>query len=154
MLSISTPPTSTPFQTVTQTLIDSLSHTLVYFYPLAGRLHSLSNGRFQLDCNEDGALFVAAELNVDLSHFEKDHFTPTPDCGGLSLGFTTSHVLVDGLSGANFMTEWARVAQGLPLQKARKHLNEQLTACLVAIDSRQRLHLRYQFLTLVTELST
>ncbi|KAM6586348.1 hypothetical protein CsatA_008953 [Cannabis sativa] len=139
-------PTSTPFQTVTQTLIDSLSHTLVYFYPLAGRLRSLSNGRFQLDCNEDGALFVAAELNVDLSHFEKDHFTPTPEfnrflipyineslpiherpiclvqltklsCGGLSLGFTTSHVLVDGLSGANFMTEWARVAQGLPLQK-------------------------------------
>ncbi|KAF4398928.1 hypothetical protein G4B88_023522 [Cannabis sativa] len=139
-------PTTLPFQTITQTIIDSLSHTLPHFYPLAGRLRSLNNGRFQLECNGNGVVFVAAELNADLSYFEKDYFTPTLEsdrllpyvneslpihelplllvqltkfsCGGLSLGVTASHVLIDGLSAANFMTEWARIARGLPLQKA------------------------------------
>ncbi|KAF4398918.1 hypothetical protein G4B88_023512 [Cannabis sativa] len=140
-------PNTTPFETVTQTLIDSLSHTLLHFYPLAGRLRNLDNSGFQLECNEDGAVFVVAELNADLSHFEKDHFTPTPEsnrflipyineslpiherplllvqltklsCGGLSLGITMSHVVVDGVSAASFTTEWARIARGLPLQNA------------------------------------
>ncbi|KAF4380222.1 hypothetical protein F8388_024515 [Cannabis sativa] len=140
-------PNTTPFETITQTLIDSLSHTLLHFYPLAGRLRSLDNGGFQLECNEDGVVFVAAELNTDLSYFEKDYFTPTPEtnrfllpysneslpiherpillvqltklsCGGLSIGITISHALVDGVSIGNFMTEWAGLTRGLPLQKA------------------------------------
>ncbi|XP_062093767.1 spermidine hydroxycinnamoyl transferase-like [Humulus lupulus] len=141
-------PTPTPFQTITETLIDSLSQVLVHFYPLAGRLRSFDNGRFELLCNGHGATFVAAELNADLVDFGADnYFTPTPDfdrflfpyinetlpihelpllllqltkfrCGGLCLSFTSSHITTDGLSAANFMTEWARLAQGLPLRNA------------------------------------
>ncbi|XP_062074803.1 spermidine hydroxycinnamoyl transferase-like [Humulus lupulus] len=140
-------PATTHFHAITQTLIDSLSHALVHFYPLAGRLRSFDNGRFELECNAHGALFVAAKLNADLAHFREDHFTPTPDfdrfllphineslpihelplclvqltkfrCGGLSLSLTTSHIVTDGTSAANFMTEWARLARGLPLGKA------------------------------------
>ena len=71
-------PTTTPFHSITETLIDSLSRVLIHFYPLAGRLRSLGNGRFELICNGNGVLFVAAELNADLSDFGED-FTPTPD---------------------------------------------------------------------------
>ncbi|PON75017.1 Transferase [Trema orientale] len=142
-------PTTTPFQAITETLIDSLRRVLVHFYPLAGRLRSLGNGRFELACNGNGVVFVAAELNVDLVEFGKD-FTPTPDfdrflfpsindavpihelplcfvqltkfrCGGYSLGLATSHVITDGLSAANFMTEWARLARGEPLRTAPFH---------------------------------
>ena len=36
-------------------------------------------------------------------------------CGGFSLSLATSHVITDGLSAANFMTEWARLTRGEPL---------------------------------------
>ncbi|KAM6551518.1 hypothetical protein CsatB_001326 [Cannabis sativa] len=139
-------PTPTPFQTITEILINSLSQVLVNFYPLAGRLRSTNDSRFELVCNAQGAIFVAAELNADLVDFGADnYFTPTQNfdrflfpyiddtnpihelpillvqltkfrCGGLCLSFTSSHIITDGLSAANFMTEWARIAQGLPLQ--------------------------------------
>ncbi|CAN1171655.1 Spermidine hydroxycinnamoyl transferase [Linum perenne] len=45
----------------TSRLIDSLSQTLVQFYPLAGRLEPVGEGgRFELDCNAMGAMFIEA----------------------------------------------------------------------------------------------
>ncbi|PON35436.1 Transferase [Parasponia andersonii] len=111
---------------------------------VAGRLRSLGNGRFELDCNEKGVVFVAAELNADLVDFGDD-FTPTPDfdrflfpalddtvplqelplcllqltkfkCGNFSLSLAMSHVVADGLATANFTMEWARLARCEPLR--------------------------------------
>ncbi|CAN0916580.1 Spermidine hydroxycinnamoyl transferase [Linum grandiflorum] len=42
-------------------LMDSLSRTLIHFYPLAGRLEPVGKGgRFELECNAEGVLFIEA----------------------------------------------------------------------------------------------
>ncbi|CAI0400656.1 unnamed protein product [Linum tenue] len=45
-------------------LKDSLSRTLVTFYPLAGRLHPKGGGRLELNCNGSGAQFMEAEAET------------------------------------------------------------------------------------------
>lgn len=46
-------------------LKDGLSKTLVYFYPVAGRLKrdELNGGRFEIDCNGEGVMFYEAETD-------------------------------------------------------------------------------------------
>lgn len=51
---------------VLSTLRDSLSRVLVPFYPLAGRLHWIGNGRFELECNAMGVAFIEAESSSTL----------------------------------------------------------------------------------------
>ncbi|CAN0916581.1 Spermidine hydroxycinnamoyl transferase [Linum grandiflorum] len=42
-------------------LMDSLSRTLVHFYPMAGRLEPVgAGGRLELDCNAEGVMFIEA----------------------------------------------------------------------------------------------
>ena len=50
-----------------ETLKAALSKALVHFYPLAGRLEIGIDGRIELDCTGDGALFnvVRSEASVD-----------------------------------------------------------------------------------------
>ncbi|KAI3814775.1 hypothetical protein L1987_14419 [Smallanthus sonchifolius] len=127
---------------VLQTLKTSLSTTLVHFYPLAGRLCSITGGRLELNCNANGVRFTEAYVDVnlvDLDDFSKnpifDQLIPSVDyrntpledtpllllqvtrfvCGGWSLGFCISHVAVDGQSALHFLSEWARVCRGEPL---------------------------------------
>ncbi|CAJ1941812.1 unnamed protein product [Sphenostylis stenocarpa] len=130
-------------KTIASTLKDSLSRVLVPFYPLAGRLHWISNGRLDLDCNAMGIRFIEAESSStleDLGDFspssEYHYLVPTVDyyslpihelplvlvqltrfkCGGICIGVTLSHAVVDGPSALHFMCEWARLARGDPLQ--------------------------------------
>ncbi|GJY01590.1 spermidine hydroxycinnamoyl transferase-like protein [Tanacetum coccineum] len=56
--------------TVLQTLITSLSTTLVHFYPLAGRLVFIAGGRLELDCNTAGVQFTEAFADVKLVHLD------------------------------------------------------------------------------------
>ncbi|CAN1832843.1 Spermidine hydroxycinnamoyl transferase [Linum perenne] len=122
-------------------LRDSLAHTLVHFYPLAGQLEPIGGGRFELECSARGVQFVVAEAettsldglgddlsssSIDLQQFisEVDYTLPIHEwpllviqltrfrCGGISLGFNISHAVVDGLSALHFFNEWARVARG------------------------------------------
>ena len=46
----------------------SLSQTLTRFYPLAGRIKANDS----IDCNDDGAVFIEAQANVELSQILKD----------------------------------------------------------------------------------
>ncbi|CAN1171657.1 Spermidine hydroxycinnamoyl transferase [Linum perenne] len=126
----------------TSRLIDSLSQTLVHFYPLAGRLGPIGEGdRFELDCNAKGAMFIEAvaettsldELgescgcgNTDFQPLipKVDYTRPIREwplllvqltkfsCGSMSLCFNMSHVVVDGMSDFSFLNEWARIAHG------------------------------------------
>nr|XP_043625064.1 spermidine hydroxycinnamoyl transferase-like [Erigeron canadensis] len=125
-----------------QTLINSVATTLVHFYPLAGRLVSTAGGRLELNCNAAGVQFTEAYADVklaDLDDFMRhpifDQLIPSVDyrhtsleempllllqvtrfqCGGWSLGFCISHVVVDGQSALHFLSEWARVCRGEPL---------------------------------------
>lgn len=45
---------------VINNLKDSLSHALVPFYPLAGRLHWIGRGRLELECNAMGVTLTEA----------------------------------------------------------------------------------------------
>ncbi|KAK3219166.1 hypothetical protein Dsin_013136 [Dipteronia sinensis] len=124
--------------TVITTLKDSLSRALVHFYPLAGRLRWIGHGRLELVCNAAGVQFIEAVSQSKLYSFgefsqspEYDFLIPTVDytipiqelpllivqvtkfqCGGISLGFTISHVVADGQSALHFLSEWARLARG------------------------------------------
>ncbi|KAI3715361.1 hypothetical protein L6452_22341 [Arctium lappa] len=130
---------SDDWDTVVQTLITSLTTTLVPFYPLAGRLSTITGGRLELDCNSAGVQFTEAYTDVKL--VDVDDFLESPllnqlipsvdyrhtpleetpllllqvtrfGCGGWSLGFCISHVVVDGQSALHFISEWARVCRG------------------------------------------
>ena len=59
-----------------EVLKETLSKVLVDFYPMAGRLRKDENGRLEIDCNDEGALFVEAETTeYSLSDF--GGFEPT-----------------------------------------------------------------------------
>ncbi|CAK9170680.1 unnamed protein product [Ilex paraguariensis] len=127
--------------TMIKVLRDSLSQTLVHFYPLAGRLHWIDGGRLELACNAMGVQLIEAVSEAkldDLGDFspspEFDYLIPSIDyttpiqeqplvlvqltefsCGGISLSLTISHGIADGQSALHFISEWARLARGEPL---------------------------------------
>ncbi|PRQ18804.1 putative transferase [Rosa chinensis] len=132
----------TPDDVIPNTLKDSLARALVSFYPLAGRLRWIGGGRLELDCNAMGVDFIEAESDSKLEDF--GDFSPSPEynylvpmvdyslpihelplllvqltrfkCGGVSLSLTISHAVVDGPSALHFISEWARLARGEPLE--------------------------------------
>jgi len=66
-----------PNCTIASNSKDSLSRVLVPFYPLAGRLHWISNGRLELNCNAMGVLFFEAQSSSSLE--DLDHFSPSSE---------------------------------------------------------------------------
>ena len=59
-------------------LRESLSKVLVAFYPMAGRYRATDDGRgIEIDCNEEGVLFVEAESGSAIDDF--GHFAPSPE---------------------------------------------------------------------------
>ncbi|KAK4265509.1 hypothetical protein QN277_026556 [Acacia crassicarpa] len=128
---------------IVDTLKLSLSTALVPFYPLAGCLQWIGNGRLQLQCNAVGVRFIDAECDSSLDDLAGDSYLsyqpsnlfPSVDyslplqelplclvqlttfkCGGIGIGITISHAVVDGAGAFYFIFEWARLARGKPLQ--------------------------------------
>ncbi|KAL5549327.1 hypothetical protein UlMin_004558 [Ulmus minor] len=123
----------TPAETIPNTLKDSLSRALVPFYPLAGRLQWIGKDRLELNCNGIGAQFIEAESEAKLVDFGDFSLSPNLpihelplmlvqlawfSCGGISLGMTASHAVVDGQSLLHFISEWTGLARGEPLKVA------------------------------------
>ncbi|KAK8649983.1 hypothetical protein V6N13_139634 [Hibiscus sabdariffa] len=125
-----------------KTLMEALSKVLVPFYPMAGRLGRDENGRVEIICNGDGALFIEAETDAVIDDFVGDtilspdlwRFVPKVDysadissyplilaqvtrlkCGGVCLGMAFQHTLGDGPAGIHFVNSWAEIARGRPL---------------------------------------
>ncbi|PRQ34230.1 putative shikimate O-hydroxycinnamoyltransferase [Rosa chinensis] len=125
-------------------LKDALSKALVPFYPFAGRLRQKKdegeNGRIEIDCNAEGALFAVADSSSCISDF--GDFAPTPEfgrglipivdysagissfplllvqitylkCGGVALGLRVDPRVSDGLSTFHFINTWSDMACGL-----------------------------------------
>ncbi|KAF9617311.1 hypothetical protein IFM89_035292 [Coptis chinensis] len=123
-------------------LRDALSKVLVPFYPFAGKLKWNNEGRLEIDCNGDGALFIEAETESvieDLGEFltseEITQLIPKVDytkdissypvvriqvtyfkCGGVSLGVVMAHSVGDGDAGLNFICSWSGVARGIGIK--------------------------------------
>ncbi|XP_049414770.1 spermidine hydroxycinnamoyl transferase-like [Solanum stenotomum] len=129
---------------IIKTLKTSLSKTLVYFYPLAGRLRWINGSRLELDCDASGVVLTEAEADAKLDNLTDfllspdynslfprvDYTVPIDElpllfvqltkfqCGGIALSFAISHAVVDGQSALYFFSEWARLARGEPLMFA------------------------------------
>ncbi|XP_055959800.1 stemmadenine O-acetyltransferase-like [Mercurialis annua] len=109
----------------------SLSKALTMFYPLAGRIN---NDTF-IDCNDEGVLFVEAQVNCQLSDIlpnynpsDSNKLIPLqPDqgkdlvsffqvtffkCGGFCISFSLLHKLGDALSQFQFLNSWAAITRG------------------------------------------
>ncbi|XP_050230871.1 stemmadenine O-acetyltransferase-like [Mercurialis annua] len=113
----------------------SLSESLTQFYPLAGKLKD----DISIDCNDEGAYYVNARVhNITLyDYLEHPHltsmhkllpireilFTQSPPgshvamvqettfaCGGVAVGVSVSHMLMDGISASRFVKHWAAAA--------------------------------------------
>jgi len=135
---------------IATTLKDSLSKVLVPFYPLAGRLHSKGNGRFDLECNSLGVQFIEAQSSLTLSELgdfsplseyyrylipHVDYTLPMEDiplvivqltnfkCGVVSISLLISHAVADGPSALHFIFEWAWIARGEPLKMVPRFLD-------------------------------
>lgn len=116
---------------------DALSLVLFHYYPLAGRVRRIQDSRkLQVDCTGEGALFVEAVTNNNLSllgEFEdlKEQllfqFPVTAEieevpplifqitrfaCGGFVLGVSFNHCLCDGRGAAQFIKGLAEIARG------------------------------------------
>ncbi|KAI6678375.1 hypothetical protein NL676_039171 [Syzygium grande] len=113
-------------------LEESLSETLVIFYPLAGRY--IEGGLF-IDCNDQGVEFVYARVNGQLDHLLQGDFdadlhsclsefplglASNPlviiqvnvfECGGLVISLRSCHKLGDMCTMATFMNSWATVCR-------------------------------------------
>ncbi|KAM6554245.1 hypothetical protein CsatB_015007 [Cannabis sativa] len=129
---------------IAATLKQSLSRALVPFYPLAGRLrwHRDGGSRLELNCNNEGVRFIESDSLLKLDDFgddfspssKYDGLIPTVDyglpiheipllivqvtkfaCGGISLSVVISHAVADGNSSLHFISEWAGLARGEPL---------------------------------------
>ncbi|KAL0535475.1 hypothetical protein IC582_029805 [Cucumis melo] len=124
-----------PFNERSDRLKKSLAEILTRFYPLAGRPRENS----YIDCNDDGAEYVEARTNCVLSDFLKE---PTPEllaqflpikteapeaadggrmllvqvtlfeCGGMAMGISFSHKLVDASSISVILKSWSAAALG------------------------------------------
>ncbi|ESR45467.1 HXXXD-type acyl-transferase family protein [Citrus sinensis] len=119
-----------------QLLKQSLSETLVRYYPLAGKM----TDNYSVDCNDEGVYFVEARALISLNEFLSkpdlslifNKFFPADGndqsgqiaaahaakvqvtsfaCGGLVVCAGISHMIGDGTTFSSFMKSWAATAR-------------------------------------------
>ncbi|EXB82426.1 Vinorine synthase [Morus notabilis] len=122
--------TGTNFSEQSSRLRESLSRTLTTFYPMAGRTNAIEPS---IDCSDDGAFFVEAKMDCELSDFLRkpdgellNNFLPTTDpltaqlsegyvtliqitgfrCGGTAVSVCISHKIGDISSLVTFLHGW------------------------------------------------
>ncbi|KAL2333043.1 hypothetical protein Fmac_014256 [Flemingia macrophylla] len=120
---------------------EALSKALVYYYPLAGKIVTLDDGKLGINCNADGVPFLEATANCELSSlhylegvdvstaqkFVFDHSPNSQDetshlplafkvtkflCGGFTIGMGLSHSICDGFGASQFFRALAELACG------------------------------------------
>ncbi|RIB30354.1 transferase [Gigaspora rosea] len=126
-----------------QKLLTSLEDVLNDYYPLAGTLKTLPDGRTIIDCNDRGIQFIIAECSdITISQLEEKNWehavTPyglmestiiankidpilftiqytTFADGSVALGFSKHHHVMDGFGLFTFIENWGRRARLEPI---------------------------------------
>ncbi|MCL7048960.1 hypothetical protein MKW94_021200 [Papaver nudicaule] len=123
-------------------LKSSLSRTLDYFFPLAGRMtitqHDDATFSAYINCNSAGAEFIHAEADVTLADILQPTYVPhivysfftmdnvpnydgskpllsikvTELIDGLFIGCSINHAVCDGTSFWHFMNSWSEICRG------------------------------------------
>ncbi|EFJ24714.1 BAHD family acyltransferase, clade I [Selaginella moellendorffii] len=129
----------------------SLAETLVRFYPLAGRFTDGESEKPRINCNDAGVPFIEAamlrkslgdflasphcmDLCSELAHVESSELADAPHIapvsvtrfksGGLAVGVSYNHFLIDGYSFWHFMKSWSEVACGQSISLPPVHSRE------------------------------
>lgn len=107
-----------------------MAKALVAFYPLAGRVGVDGDGRAEIDCAGQGALFVVAHSDLAVDEDDLSNFQPSPElrrlfvprvepsvmcavkvtflrCGSVVLGAALHHAAVDAISAFHFFQTWS-----------------------------------------------
>ncbi|KAI5424165.1 benzyl alcohol O-benzoyltransferase [Lathyrus oleraceus] len=123
-----------------EVLRNSLSQTLVYYYPLAGRIKEGDGRKLMVDCTGEGVMFIGAEADVTLDQLGDSLHPPFPcfqellydvpgselvidrpirliqvtrlNCGGFIVAMNWNHTSGDGIGLKQFMNAWAEIARG------------------------------------------
>ncbi|XP_074380086.1 benzyl alcohol O-benzoyltransferase-like [Apium graveolens] len=119
---------------------EALSKTLVFYYPLAGRVREGAGRKLSVECTGEGVLFVEADADVTLEQFGDTIQPPFPcfkellfdvpgstgildcpllhiqvtrlKCGGFILASRINHTLCDAAGLVQFMTALSEIARG------------------------------------------
>ncbi|KAH9290586.1 hypothetical protein KI387_034703 [Taxus chinensis] len=118
---------------------EALSKVLAYYFPFAGRLRNEGDGELEVDCTGEGALFVEAMADENLSALgDFDYHNPafgkllhslpvdTPihdphplvvqvtrfTCGGFVVGLSLDHTICDGRGAGQFVKALAEMTRG------------------------------------------
>ncbi|MED6133059.1 hypothetical protein PIB30_024738 [Stylosanthes scabra] len=124
-----------------QRMRDSLSHILVHYYPLSGRLNWTEVGRLQMDCNAKGVILIQAESKKTMDEYgdfspnddaikelipNLDYSQPMEDLplllaqvtkfhgdgNAIAIAISISHTMGDAVSSVHFINSWAKLTRG------------------------------------------
>ncbi|KAG6541183.1 hypothetical protein Mapa_017417 [Marchantia paleacea] len=143
------------FGDIVASLKRTLSEVLVPYYPLAGRMRNPEEGIYNVHCDGTGAEFAEAYADCDLE--ELDYHQPGPvlgkklaptriftaedgslppvsiqitrfKCGGVIVGCSFHHQIVDAHSGNMFLKAWSQNMRSQPISRLPYHWRSLLQA--------------------------